>query len=115
MSIYQIICLLMAVLGLPSISSVLIWTHKKVDKQHEKTKSIELGLQALLRSQLINDYNYWVERKGYAPIYVKESFENCWVQYHELGADGVINNIHEKFIQLPTVKPTDTERSEGEC
>lgn len=104
MSIYQIICLVMAVLGLPSIGSILVWTHKKVDKQHEKTESIKKGLQALLRSQMINDYNRWLE-KGFAPIYARDSFENCWSQYHNLGANGVMNDIHDKFTRLPTSPP----------
>lgn len=50
---------------------------------------------------MINDYNYWSE-KGYAPIYARENFENCWQQYHSLGANGVMGDIHEKFMNLPT-------------
>lgn len=63
-----------------------------------------LGVQAVLRSQMIDDYNKWSER-GYAPIYAKENFENCWNQYEALGANGVMNNIRQKFMALPDRKP----------
>ena len=69
-----------------------------------QVKGVRLGVQALLRSQMINDYNRFKE-KGYAPIYAKESFENCWKQYHALGANGVMNDLHDRFLALPTDQP----------
>lgn len=62
-----------------------------------------MGLQALLRDQLIHNYNHYVD-KGYAPIYAKENFENMWLQYHNLGANGVMDDIHERFKTLPIEK-----------
>lgn len=67
-------------------------------------KALKLGVQALLRSQMISDFNKYSE-KGYAPIYARESFENCWKQYHSLGVNGVMNDLHKKFLELPTEAP----------
>lgn len=64
-------------------------------------KSVKLGVQALLRAQMIADYNKWEDR-GFAPIYARENFENCWMQYHTLGANGVMDDIHRRFMALPT-------------
>ena len=64
------------------------------------TRSMKLGIQAMLRAQMIADWNKWSER-GYAPIYAKDSFEACWKQYHNLGANGVMDGIHDKFMALP--------------
>lgn len=64
-------------------------------------KGVKLGVQALLRAQMISDYNKWAER-GYAPIYARDNFQNCWVQYHSLGANGVMDDIHDRFMRLPT-------------
>jgi len=69
-----------------------------------QVKGVRLGVQALLRAQMIDDYNRYSE-KGYAPIYARENFENCWKQYHNLGANGVMDDLHNKFLQLPTEKP----------
>ena len=72
----------------------------------KKEYSVRKGIQALLRSQMISEYNKWSER-GYAPIYARESFENCWQQYHALGANGVMDDIHERFLLLPTKEKED--------
>lgn len=77
-----------------------------------QVKGIRLGVQALLRAQMIDDYNHYRE-KGYAPIYARENFENCWAQYHALGANGVMDDLHNKFLQLPTEKPKEGNSNDG--
>ncbi len=98
MTVYEWLCLL----GIPVIvSGIIIWVVKTTVTQH---KSVKLGLQALLRAQMIHDYNKWSDR-GYAPIYARENFQNCWAQYHALGANGVMDDIHNKFLALPIEPP----------
>lgn len=75
----------------------------KIKALSEQNKALRNGVQALLRAQMIADYNHYAE-KGFAPIYAKENFENCWQQYHALGANGVMNDIHERFMRLPTME-----------
>ena len=95
MTIYQWLCLL----GVPAL---LAAGAKYILSQ---IKGIKLGVQALLRAQMIAEYNKWEDR-GYAPIYARQNFENCWEQYHNLGVNGVMDDLHKKFLQLPT-EPTD--------
>lgn len=104
-TIYQLLCLI----GVPSfITTINVWVFKKTKENHVRHESLELGVQALLRSQMIADYNLWNER-GYAPIYAKDNFENCWEQYHNLGANGVMDKLHEDFMKLPINPPKDKE------
>lgn len=70
----------------------------------KEIQAMKAGMQAMLRAQMISDYNKWNERE-YAPIYARENFENCWEQYHHLGANGVMDDIHKKFLALPTDNP----------
>lgn len=93
LTIYQWLCLL----GVPTILAVVV---KYLLNQ---IRGVRLGVQALLRAQMISDYNKWEER-GYAPIYARQNFENCWKQYHALGANGVMDDLHAKFLTLPTEK-----------
>lgn len=77
---------------------------EKIEDLENKTEDDECireGVQALLRAQMIQDYNKWINR-GCAPIYARENFENCWEKYHALGANGVMDDLHEKFMELPT-------------
>ena len=76
------------------------YLYGRVKANDQKTEAVCLGVQALLRDRLIQSYNYHLD-KGYAPIYAKENFENMWKQYHNLGANGVMDEIHEKFKELP--------------
>lgn len=102
MSLYQWLCLL----GIPTlIIGVFRYLHIQIKETRKEGKALKSGIQALLRAQMISDYNKWSER-GYAPIYSRENFENCWSQYHSLGANGVMNDIHTKFLQLPIERPS---------
>jgi hypothetical protein len=90
MSLYQILSLF----GVGGIGvSIVVFLYKQI-------KGIRLGTQALLRAQLISDWNYY-SKKGYAPIYARENFDNVYTQYHNLGANGVMDDIRAKFLALP--------------
>lgn len=98
MNLYQWLC----ILGFPTILATLCgvcW--RSISKVKADNNAIKLGVQALLRSNMIKDWNKYSEL-GYAPLYARENFENCWKQYHTLGANGVMDDIHEKFFKLPT-------------
>lgn len=104
MSTYQLLCLF----GIPSILTLIFTTaigvvHTKIKQQKTETDAIKLGIQALLRAQLVSDFNKY-SAKGYAPIYARDNFENVWKQYHSLGANGVMDDIHDKFLSLPAEK-----------
>lgn len=92
----------LSLIGVPTVVLALyavVW--RAIKKTREDNKAIKQGIQAMLRSQMISEWNKWSE-KGYAPIYARQNFENCWEQYHTLGANGVMDDIHVRFFQLPT-------------
>ena len=100
MTIYQWLCLL----GVPTLIVCLYkYVNSVIKKTRDDINALKLGIQALLRSQMIAEYNKYSE-KGYAPVYARENFENCWKQYHSLGANGVMDDLHEKFLELPVKK-----------
>lgn len=97
MTVYQWLCLF----GVPVIiAGIIKYLTSLIKKNKDDTVALKLGIQALLRSQMIADYNKYSE-KGYAPMYARENFENCWKQYHSLGANGVMDDLREKFLDLP--------------
>lgn len=101
MTVYQWLCLF----SVPVLILMIVKYMLNQIKQNRKdTEAVKLGLQALLRSQMISDYNKYSE-KGFAPVYARDNFENCWKQYHSLGANGVMDDLHEKFLDLPTEAP----------
>jgi hypothetical protein len=92
------------------VAAIILLLFKKLNTKLNETKrkddAIELGIQALLRAQMIADYNHYND-KGTAPIYARENFENVYQQYKNLGGNGVMTDIHSKFMALPTPKGED--------
>ena len=97
MNVYQILSLLF---GSGLLTTILIAVWKKIKQNEKKTESVQLGVQALLRDRLYSTYMKYAE-KGYAPIYARENFENMYQQYHILGANGVMDDVYHKFMDLP--------------
>lgn len=88
--------------GVPTISigaMGCIWM--KLKKSLFETKALKLGIQAILRDRLYQLYNY-CNGKGFADINERNNFNNLYQQYHTLGANGVMDDIHKKFLGLPT-------------
>lgn len=77
-------------------------TQRTIDTISKDTEPMKKGLQALLRNQLYELSDTWIP-KGYAPIDVKNNFENIYQQYHSLGKNGVMTHIHDEFMNLPSV------------
>ena len=72
---------------------VMVWVYVRL-------KAVQLGLQALLRGQMINEYRLGAA-KGHVSIDDKQNFENMWIQYEHLGKNGVMKGIHDKYMKLP--------------
>ena len=97
MSLYQILSLLF---GSGLLLTILTAVWRKIKLNEKKTESVQLGVQALLRDRLYSTYMHYQE-KGYAPIHARENFENMYKHYHVLGANGVMDDIYRKFMDLP--------------
>jgi hypothetical protein len=102
MTIYEWLC----IFGIPAVVVAIL------NIVFNQIRGVKLGVQALLRAQMIHDYNKWSEL-GYAPIYARENFQNCWSQYHSLGANGVMDDIHNKFLALPIEPPEKEDKHEN--
>jgi len=60
------------------------------------------GIRALLRADLIRLYNKYHDDLGYCPVYVKQSLEDEYQQYHALKGNGVGTNLYHALMALPT-------------
>ena len=60
------------------------------------------GVRALLRADLIRLYNKYHDDLGYCSVYVKQSLEDEYQQYHALKGNGVGTNLYNALMALPT-------------
>lgn len=71
------------------------------------------GIRALLRADIIRLYNKYHDDLGYCPVYVKQSLEDEYQQYHALKGNGVGTNLYKAIMALPT-EPEHKEEKEDE-
>jgi hypothetical protein len=69
----------------------------------KEIKAIKAGVQAVLRDRLQQAYNHAV-LVGYADYGDRQNWENMYQNYHNLGSNGVMDDIRTKYFALP-LKP----------
>jgi len=62
-------------------------------------------VQSHIRLDLREEYNRYI-KKGYASSTIREDLESLYIAYHTLGKNGVMDNLREKFLALPTEAPS---------
>ncbi len=72
----------------------------KLKKNKSKDEAIELGVQALLRNELIRRYREY-EAKGEISILDKENMEAMFEQYKNLGGNGTVKHMMDEMFELP--------------
>lgn len=72
-----------------------------VKKLYKKQKAIENGVQALLRNELIRRYREF-ETKGEMTILDKENMEHMFKEYQNLGGNGMVRQMYDDMLKMPT-------------
>ena len=80
--------------GLGMVWAVLVRWHKK---QH----ALENGVQALLRAQIIETCQHYLDA-GDIPVYGLENIDNMYAAYHALGGNGAVTKLVAEAKELPT-------------
>jgi hypothetical protein len=76
---------------------------KRFTCRFEEHDMLKVGLQSLLRTEIIKSYNYYKE-KEYCPIYAKDSIAAMGKAYHNLGGNGTTVKLLEDVADMPTEK-----------
>lgn len=63
------------------------------------------AIRALLRADIIRLYNKYHDDLKWCPLYVKQSLEDEYKQYHALKGNGVGTNLYNAIMELPTEPP----------
>ena len=77
----------------------------RLKQEHEKNVAIGEGVQALLRENIVSNYNRYMDR-GYCPIYAKESLKKVYKAYSDLGGNDVATGLYKDLLEMPTEKKT---------
>ena len=77
-----------------------------------QTRAVKRGVQALLRDRLLQGYKYY-RSQGWADENDRANLENVYVQYHALGANGVMDDLRQRFLALPPDPPKPAPQTPG--
>ena len=88
MTVYQWIC----VLGIPGMLAGLAAFVRLQVHQNKAMKA--------LRDKLLQRFQL-CRLQGYATSEERQNFESMYVQYHLLGGNGVMDDVRQKFFDLP--------------
>ncbi len=72
---------------------------QKVQKQITDQKALRDGTLALLRSEIIRNYDTYMGRK-WIPIYAMENVCALYTAYHDLGGNGTMTKLVEELREL---------------
>jgi hypothetical protein len=84
----------------------------KLDTFTKEQVAMKVGIQAVLRDRIIQSHKYLGDR-GYATIEDRDNIFNMYEQYHQLGANGVIDGLMDDICELPVRKPKDGGKSDS--
>ncbi len=73
---------------------------KFAKEERLKQDAVMAGVQAMLRDRLLQGYRHY-EEKGYADYDDRSNIENMYNAYHNLGKNGVMDDMNKKFLELP--------------
>ena len=73
---------------------------KLAEEKKKEQEAMMSGMQAILRDRLLQAYRHY-EDKGFADYDDRSNIENMYNAYHNLGKNGVMDDMHKKFMLLP--------------
>lgn len=83
--------------ALPVILGYIVWLLKKQKKDRDANST---GTMLLLRVQLIEYRDEWVQR-GYVTKHGLQNFEDMYEAYHSLGGNGMVTQLLAEIRDLP--------------
>lgn len=83
-----------------TLGAIIGFLTTRLKKNKKKDEAIELGVQALLRNELIRRYREY-EEKGEISILDKENMEAMFEQYKNLGGNGTVKHMMDDLLELP--------------
>ena len=83
-----------AVVLVAIIEAVAARERKRIKSDNQKSDALMNGVQALLRREIIAEYNHYSEQR-YIPIYGMENVLDMYNAYKELGGNGMAAKLVE--------------------
>jgi len=74
---------------------------KKFSDTDARLSIVQDGVLALSRDRMVQSELHFLQQ-GDVPMQVKENLNQMYIAYHRMGGNGVVTEIHLRFMELPT-------------
>lgn len=92
---------LLALFGIPSIFTIVMWCFSECRKYAKQIRILMQAQQAQMRSQLLVQYHKYVQQ-GWISEEDMEEWENQYQAYHALGKNGVLDKRRDTLMDMPS-------------
>ena len=82
------------------IIAFITYLHKKLKKYNKTIQYTKDGVKALLKNKIIEKYNYY-KNLDLISIFDKQIINELYREYHNLGGNGIIDELMEYINALP--------------
>ena len=72
----------------------------RAEADRVEREAMMAGMQAMLRDRLLQGFRFY-EEQGYADYDDRSNMMNMYQAYHNLGQNGVMDSMYERFLALP--------------
>lgn len=92
--------------------SVIGYLCKKIIEYHKLIETTRRGVQTLLKCQIIEKYDEY-HRRGFVSLYDREIISELYIEYKNLGGNGLINKLVEDIEKVSLKRPLEKEDKDG--
>lgn len=87
-------------IGFGIVISVSTYFYKVLVKYRKMIVTVHNGVRILLKGEIIRKY-YEYKQKGILSIYEKQLIEELYVEYTNLGGNGIIKSLYDELRKFP--------------
>lgn len=92
--------------------SVIGYLCKKIIEYHKLIETTRRGVQTLLKCQIIAKYDEYKQR-GFVSLYDREIIGELYIEYKNLGGNGLINKLVDDIEKISLERPQKKEGKDG--
>ena len=111
--IIPFVCTGIATACIGYIKGMRIKNKEEKAKEEAERENIKLGLNALLRAEILRSCEKYLHR-GYCQLYAKEALNKTYTAYHGLDGNGIVTDLYNKVMDLPTSHPDEEDSKEDQ-
>lgn len=78
-----------------ALAGIVGWLSSGLRKRQKHDKAMEVGMQVLLRKQLVDSYDYYHNQQHHMTVERRRELDEAFSAYEALGGNGTVARMYE--------------------